>query len=567
MFVWFRNLRLRWKLLFVPAFLILALLALGAYGLSTLRANHAAVEGLISGPVRQAEVVADFNAVIWAAHAHLYKLTATAANETDEKKVKALAEQSAKAIAQLPAKLKALESVAAGDAAIGTAVKQLRDTVGAYTKQATSVIDMADSDAGAALMFVVNAERSFSQIQKLVEDISERSNDQRDREIARSNARLESQLTLVPGIVLVIVIVSGVVSFLVSGGIAKPVIRIAGVIERVSKGDFNVTVPATGQRDEIGVIAGAVQVFRDEMLEKERLSAQQKEIETRSAAERQKAMQKLADDFETAIGQIVGTVSSASTELELAAGTLTKTADSTQQLAGAVATAAEDASGNVQTVAAAAEEMTSSVNEIARQVQQSSKIAIEAVHQAEKTDVRIADLSRAATRIGDVVKMITAIAEQTNLLALNATIEAARAGESGKGFAVVAAEVKSLASQTAKATEEIGTQIGSMQAATQESVGAIKEIGSTINRISEIASTIAAAVEEQGSATQEIARNVQQAAQGTAQVASNIADVNRGAGETGSASSQVFNSAQSLSKESTLLKAEVQKFLQTIRSA
>src|SRR5258708_26330228 len=184
MFVWFRNLRLRWKLLFVPVLLILALLALGAYGLLTLRANHAAVDGLIAGPVRQAEVVADFNAAIWAAHAHLYKLTATAANETDEKKVKALAEQSAKAIAQLPAKLKALESMAAGNASASTTIKQLSDAVGAYAKQAGSVIDMADSDAGAALMFVVNAERSFAQIQKLVEGISERSNDLRDREIA-----------------------------------------------------------------------------------------------------------------------------------------------------------------------------------------------------------------------------------------------------------------------------------------------------------------------------------------------------------------------------------------------
>ena len=567
MFVWFRNLRLRWKLLFVPAFLILALLALGAYGLLTLRANHAGVDGLISGPVRQAEVTADFNAAIWAAHAHLYRLTAIAANETDQKKIKALADESSKSLAQLPAKLQVLDTRAGGDAAVDSAVKQLKDSVAAYIKQAKSVVDMADSDAGAALMFIVSAERSFAQIQKLVEDLSERSNGLRDREIANSNARLESQLTLVPAIVLVIVIVSCVVSFLVSGGIAKPVIRIATVIERVSKGDFGVAVPATGQRDEIGVIAGAVQVFKDEMLEKERLRAEQKEIESRSAVERQASMQKLADDFEQAIGQIVGTVSSASSELELAAGTLTKTADSTQQLSGAVASAAQEASGNVRTVAAAAEEMTSSVNEIARQVQQSSKIATEAVQQAEQTDVRIADLSRAATRIGDVVKLITAIAEQTNLLALNATIEAARAGEAGKGFAVVASEVKSLASQTAKATEEIGTQITSMQAATQESVGAIKEIGNTINRISEIASTIAAAVEEQGSATQQIARNVQQAAQGTSQVATNIAEVNRGASETGSASTQVFNSARSLSKESAHLKAEVQKILQTIRSA
>jgi methyl-accepting chemotaxis protein len=567
MFGWFRNLRLRWKLLLVPALLVLALLGVGTYALQTLRANHTAVGALISGPVRQAEVVADFNATIWAAHARLYKLTATAANETDEKKVQALAEQTAKAMAQVPEKLKALEARAASDATTGKAVDQLKVAVAAYMKQAKNVIEMADGDSGAALMFVVSAERSFAQTQKLVDELTENSVAVRDREIAVSNDQLERQLTLLPGVVLVVVIVSGFISFLVSRGIARPVIQIAGVIERVAGGDFNVTIPARGQRDEIGVIAGAVQIFKDEMLEKERLRAEQIEAESRVAAERKAAMHTLADDFEKAVGNIVATVSSASTELEGAAGSLTKTADSTQQLAGAVATAAEEASCNVQTVAAAAEEMTSSVNEIARQVQESSMIAGQAVQQAEKTDARIAELSQAATRIGGVVKLITAIAEQTNLLALNATIEAARAGEAGKGFAVVATEVKSLANQTAKATEEIGAQIAGMQTVTQESVGAIKEIGSTINRISEIASAIAAAVQEQGAATQEIARNVQQAAQGTAEVASNITDVNRGASETGSASTQLLTSAQSLSKDSNLLRIEVEKFLGTIRAA
>ena len=211
--------------------------------------------------------------------------------------------------------------------------------------------------------------------------------------------------------------------------------------------------------------------------------------------------------------------------------------------------------------------MTASVNEISRQVQESSRIAGDAVNQAQKTDARINELSQAAGRIGDVVKLITAIAEQTNLLALNATIEAARAGEAGRGFAVVASEVKQLASQTAKATEEISAQIAGMQTATQDSVAAIKTIGGTIGRISEIASTIAAAVEEQGAATQEIARNVGEAAKGTAMVASNITDVNRGAGETGSASSQVLSSAQSLSSESNHLKLEVDKFLSTVRAA
>jgi methyl-accepting chemotaxis protein len=283
--------------------------------------------------------------------------------------------------------------------------------------------------------------------------------------------------------------------------------------------------------------------------------------------EKHETLNKLADSFNTTVGAIVDAVSSASTELEASASTLTTTAETTQQLSSTVAAASEEASTNVQTVAAATEEMTTSVNEIARQVQESSRIANEAVQQAQKTDARIADLSQAATRIGDVVKLITSVAEQTNLLALNATIEAARAGEAGRGFAVVAQEVKALAAQTAKATEEIGAQITGMQKATQESVGAIKEISTTIARISEIASTIAAAVEEQGAATQEIARNVQEAAKGTSQVATNITEVNRGAGETGSASSQVLSSAQSLSSESNRLKLEVEKFLNTVRAA
>jgi methyl-accepting chemotaxis protein len=289
--------------------------------------------------------------------------------------------------------------------------------------------------------------------------------------------------------------------------------------------------------------------------------------EERALAERKSAMGKLADDFEAAIGAIVDMVSSASTELEAAANTLTKTAETTQQLSTMVASASEEASANVQSVASATEEMTSSITEIGRQVQQSSKIAGEAVHQAQQTDERINALSKAAGRIGDVVKLITSVAEQTNLLALNATIEAARAGEAGKGFAVVAQEVKALAAQTAKATEEISSQIIGMQTATDESVTAIQTIGGTIAKISEIAATIAAAVEEQGAATGEIARNVGEAAKGTMQVATNITDVNRGASETGSASAQVLSSAQSLSTESNRLKLEVAKFLNTVRAA
>jgi ABC-type transporter Mla subunit MlaD len=292
-----------------------------------------------------------------------------------------------------------------------------------------------------------------------------------------------------------------------------------------------------------------------------------RQAERAAAAERKADMHALADRFESAVGGIIQTVSSAATELEAAAGTLRTTAEGTQQLSTTVTTASEDASTNVNSVALASKELAGSVDEIARQVQESRRIAGEAVVQAEKTDARIGELSHAAGRISDVVKLISAVAEQTNLLALNATIEAARAGDAGRGFAVVAQEVKALAGQTAKATDEIGTQIAGMQTATRESVAAIKEIGGTINRISEIATTIASAVEQQGAATQEISRNVSHAAQGTSEVASTITNVQVRASETGSASAQVLASAQSLSKESTLLKSEVEKFLTNVRAA
>jgi methyl-accepting chemotaxis protein len=396
---------------------------------------------------------------------------------------------------------------------------------------------------------------------------------------------LKAVMWLVGGTILLLL---GV--FLLTRSITKPMGRLTESLDRLAGGDIEAPVAGSDRRDEFGTIARAVEAVREtvrsQMAERikqddeakaraamERKSAEEREAaEAKASAEREEmarraAMHNLADQFESAVGSIIQAVSSASGELEASAGMLTKTADTTQKLAGVVASASEEASTNVQSVASATEEMTSSITEIGRHVEKSSHIAVQAVKQAEKTDARIAELSKAASRIGDVVKLITAIAEQTNLLALNATIEAARAGEAGKGFAVVAQEVKALAAQTAKATEEIGTQIAGMQAATQESVTAIKEIGGTIGSISEITSTIAAAVEEQGAATQEIARNVGSAAQGTAKVATNITDVNRGAGETGVASGRVLTSAQMLSKESNRLKVELERFLNTVRAA
>jgi methyl-accepting chemotaxis protein len=384
--------------------------------------------------------------------------------------------------------------------------------------------------------------------------------------LAATELSQENRLSLIMGIVMILVQLGSVVFIFVD--VSRPLMRLNGALGKMAAGDLNIEIPGANRGDEVGDVAKTVIVIRQNAETKAREEAETKIRQDEVLARQRKAeMAKMADDFENAVGRIVETVSSASSELEVSAGTLTATAERAQELTTMVAAASEEASTNVQSVASATEELSSSVNEISRQVQESARMATEAVGQARSTTGRVSELSKAASRIGDVVELINTIAGQTNLLALNATIEAARAGEAGRGFAVVASEVKALAEQTAKATGEIGLQINGIQGATEDSVSAIKEISGTIERLSEIASTIAAAMEEQGAATQEISRNVQQAAHGTQQVSSNITDVQRGASETGSASSQVLSAAQTLSADSGRLKAEVSKFLNSVRAA
>ena len=348
----------------------------------------------------------------------------------------------------------------------------------------------------------------------------------------------------------------------VSTGIASIVIP----MQALGKGDLSAVVPHQGEKTEIGAMADTLQVFKQELIAK-KAADEAAALDAEAKIERGRRVDGITRNFENVIGEIVQTVSSASTQLEASAGTLSATAKQSQTVTSTVALASGEASANVQSVASATEELSSSVTEIGRQVQESARMATDAVGQARVTNDRVSQLSKAAGRIGDVVELINTIAGQTNLLALNATIEAARAGDAGRGFAVVASEVKALAEQTAKATGEISQQITGIQGATQESVNAIKEISGTIERLAEISSAIAAAVEEQGAATQEISRNVQQAARGTQQVSSNISDVQRGAGETGAASSQVLSAAQSLSGDSNRLRHEVGKFLESVRAA
>jgi methyl-accepting chemotaxis protein len=383
----------------------------------------------------------------------------------------------------------------------------------------------------------------------------------------RIQIRSFRNLVISLGLLVLGVVLVGICMFIVIARVVRPLSTLTTVVRRLAANDTAVELGGIRHGDEIGVLAGALDVFKNALIESAGLRATQAEMAKREAAERRQLLHGLADQFEAAVSEVVETVSSSAKQLEGAAGTLSQTAETTQGLSAVVAGASEEASYNAQSVAVATEELSASVNEIGRQVQESMRISHDAVLQAEMTDARIYQLSQAAARIDGVLKLITTVAEQTNLLALNATIEAARAGESGRGFAVVAQEVKALAAQTAKATREIGDQILGMQTATHESVAAIKEIGTTINRMAEIASAIGAAVQEQSSATQEIARNVTEAARGTTHVAASIGDVSRGAAETGTASGQVLSSAKILSRDGERLKLEVDKFMVTVRSA
>jgi methyl-accepting chemotaxis protein len=363
-------------------------------------------------------------------------------------------------------------------------------------------------------------------------------------------------------------VASGVVlAWLIGRGISRPVVRMCAAMRALAAGDKSVEIPGVGRKDEVGQMADTVQVFKDGMIEAERLRGANERQRAQAETDRKTGMLKLADNFEASIKGVVNSVASQSTEMQSSAQAMSHTADEATQRATAVAASVQQASTSVQTVATAAEELSASVQEISRQVDQSSRIAGQAVSEAERSNQTVEALDRAAQRIGEVVQLIETIAGQTNLLALNATIEAARAGDAGKGFAVVASEVKSLASQTAKATEEIRGQIGAIQGATHETVEAIRTIGATIRQMSEIATAIASAVEQQGAATREIASNVQQAAQGTNEIAGNIEGVSRVATETGSAATQVLSAAGELSRQSETLRRDVDTFLATVRAA
>lgn len=373
-------------------------------------------------------------------------------------------------------------------------------------------------------------------------------------------------LTVLAGLVGVALLASLVLVMMMARSITAPLGVLSAVMKELAEGKIGVEVKGADRRDEIGLMASAVQFFKENMIKANELAANEVEAVNRRAA-RTTRISELTGRFDAEVAVALESVTSASSQLQSTATSMSATAKETSRQATTVATATEEASSNVQTVAAATEELSSSVAEIGRQATQSAKIAQKAVEEAERTNLTVQSLSTAAEKVGDVVKLIHEIASQTNLLALNATIEAARAGESGRGFAVVASEVKNLAEQTAKATEEIRVQIAAIQSSSGEAVGAIRAIAGTITEINEIASSIATAVEQQASATQEIARNVQRAAQGTNEISANISGVTAAAGDAGAAANMVLAASGELSRQSEAMRHQIETFLSSIKAA
>jgi methyl-accepting chemotaxis protein len=450
---------------------------------------------------------------------------------------------------QDPARQKLATEIEALHATYEDAVRKVQQTIASRNSIITGTLD-----------------RVGPQVARDLENLKLEIKQEQDTLGPQASAAMQSAVTFTIVISVVSIVVGALAAWLIGTGISRPIQNITAAMKTLADGNKSIEIPGQDHKDEIGDMAEAVQVFKANMIANDEMAAREQEA-AKAREERGRRIEQLTQEFDAGISELLNGLTSSATEMEATAGSMSQIANQTNERATAVASAAHQASANVQTVATAAEELSSSIAEIGRQVAHSSNTSKRAVDQVTATNDQVKSLAKTAQQIGEVINLISDIAEQTNLLALNATIEAARAGEAGKGFAVVASEVKNLATQTAKATEEISQQIGGVQTETDAAVSSMDAIGATINELNEVATAIAAAVDEQGAATGEIARNVEEAAMGTQEVTVNITEVMQAAGETGSAATQVTGVAGELNVQADRLRAQVEKFLTGVKAA
>ncbi len=564
---WFANLALAKKMFVTPVILLVGLGIVSVISFLAINQQRTAIEELSHVQIKAFADMGEIKESLADAQLSLYGLMTTATNESDTDKINA---QFEKTMVDLKAVVPAFEALDLSKLGNPDLAKLQADAVAhasEYQEAALGTADMATLDVATASIFMNDAIQLHS---VLVSDVDNLNKAVDDLRIAATDATLagaQEALQLFLITVAAVAFVGLALNWLISRMIAGPIIHIIGSMTALADGNSDVEVPVSERRDEIGQMAKALEVFRQNAIEVERMEQEKIERERLAAEEKRESMNALADQFEAELMGIVETVTSSSQRMQSTAQSMSSVAEQTQHQATAVADAAESASSNVQTAASAAEEMSASIGEINRQVGESADISNQANAEALRSNESVRGLADAASKIGEVIELISGIAEQTNLLALNATIEAARAGEAGKGFAVVASEVKNLATQTAKATEEIGSQIAGMQSATGDAVEAIQSISETIGQIKDISDTISGAMNEQGVATQEIAASTQQAAAGTAEVGLTINDVAKAASDTGTAAKEVLEVAVDLSDHAQTLRDQVEGFLQEVRAA
>ncbi len=560
---WFQNLTIRSKVMLAFAVILAITAVLGLFAINRLALVNDATVALADNYLVAADSLGDVNADAMRYRqlqaTHLLAIGHDAKAE-EAKAMKEMADAVAKAWGIY------VPTVDAGTE------RGLADKVmpawNAYLAKNDKFIAMSEANqtAAASAFFTGEMNSSYRAFEDALQADLDYQIDAGHKESASSAAAYTLSRNLIIGALVLASLLCLLAGWLIVTGVSTPIRAMTEAMKRLAGHDLTTQIAGAERKDEVGQMAGAVLVFKTSMIEADRLKAEQEEAQ-RKAAARSALVDQLTRDFDVRVQGVVQTVASQASQMESSAQSMSATAEETTKQAGAVAAASEEGAANVQTVASATEELSSSIAEIGRQVSHSSQIAANAVTEAARANEMVNGLLGASQKIGEIVALINDIADQTNLLALNATIEAARAGEAGKGFAVVAAEVKNLATQTAKATDEIRAQITGVQGATENAVGAIGSIGKTIGEIDQISTAIAAAVEQQGAATQEIARNVEEAAKGTQEVSSNIGGVTEAANSTGAVANQVLSSARALSQQSGELRALVQNFLNEVKAA